>query len=61
MFLGVLRFLAGLLGPARIPDLARSGAPVFFPAQAGLSQAWLGLKAGTRFFFPAQKVTSPGI
>ena len=49
-FLDILWFFAGLPGPARIPDLARSGAPVFFPAQAGLSQAWPGLKAGTRFF-----------
>ena len=31
----------------------------FFPAQAVLSQAWPGLKAGSRCF-SAQKVTGPG-
>ena len=30
-FLAILRFLAGLPGPVRIPDLAGFGAPIFSP------------------------------
>ena len=34
-FLLFCDFVDGLPGPARIPDLARFGAPIFFPAEAG--------------------------
>ena len=51
-FLGILRFLQGLRGPARIPDLARFGAPISFP-RWGRPSPWL--RSGTRFFPPLKK------
>ena len=54
-FLDVLWFCAGLPGPARIPDLARSGAPVFFPRSGRPEPGLARAESRHPFFSPLKK------
>ncbi len=58
-FLDVLGIFVGLPGPARIPDLARSGAPVFFP-RSGRPEPGLA-RAARRHPFLSPPRAGPGM